>query len=877
MVNRSEQIISKVSGAMKNRIPVEHITGLPCEDGRYEIDYGFSRILEIQLQGVELLNRSNKILVCFSGAIGQRKGKTAPFFSGLGLAKELPSTIVSISDPTLTLDDELGLSWYAGYSGWRCIFEDIAKLLGIFSSHSDAELVLFGGSGGGYASIAVGSLLRVAAKILVWNPQTAISNYDPFFVDRYLRAAFPEVLAELDEVADKPVKVRRAVYRNIMQRNGVLQDVTNLELGPSIEILYLQNKGDWHLRGHLAPFLTANIKAHGLRRHGLSAFSTQQNKVFLYIGEWGDGHAAPPKGATQALLSAVVNGFSFCQILEQLDGGSIPGIPVAARTGMIKADSDKLNCFVSVVGDELQIRSGYSADDVLFAFWLLSASGERTVVRDFEPQPSFSVPVDMAKDAIEIVALVKDIAGFITRTRTANPLFQRRSVEFAESENLVSNVSISWNADVVFCDAYKAEGENIFKSLVGPELSGVVIAEYERLQTQDALFEFSNQANACGCIAIPSFFDAGAAICDKAVYSEDANFLFFRDSELSFFVVQVRRVVDGFYFPKLGIFYGRVLGSVASQVRKLARQGEELELKKYLSDNSIKSFKGWLATQRLPYHFFYDVMPAVHAVIKGGSRYPVLSFKDACYLAIEDFYHCQAVRMEPTDLLVWNPNGFYLSLLRNEHADRAVMHAEVDKHLVSKIVSQKNRYSRGLGLAGSRPVIWLGILAGKRKWINQAQAFSLLVDRLKAKYTAPFFIFDGITSTLDCPIDGDEHQVVIDEILSLSPNTSYLNLNGATAAEKIFFSNAIDFYACDGATASMYVSRLAKRKGVLFSVPGAKLWGHIHNEARFFPSDMVRPVSMDGSSWEFTDFSIDAESFVRFALDAIDSVIGTVR
>ena len=135
MVNRSEQIISKVSGAMKNRIPVEHITGLPCEDGRYEIDYGFSRILEIQLQGVELLNRSNIILVCFSGAIGQRKGKTAPFFSGLGLAKELQSTIVSISDPTLTLDDELGLSWYAGYSGWRCIFEDIAKLLGIFSSH----------------------------------------------------------------------------------------------------------------------------------------------------------------------------------------------------------------------------------------------------------------------------------------------------------------------------------------------------------------------------------------------------------------------------------------------------------------------------------------------------------------------------------------------------------------------------------------------------------------------------------------------------------------------------------------------------------------------------------------------------------------------
>ena len=118
-----------------------------------------------------------KILVIFSGAISKRENKSAPFFSGKNIAKTLDLPLIAISDPTLALSKSLSLSWYAGNEYFKNISVVINNLLKNIQNKYDAELLLVGGSGGGFAVLDQLSLFREPSKkvkALIWNPQTNI-------------------------------------------------------------------------------------------------------------------------------------------------------------------------------------------------------------------------------------------------------------------------------------------------------------------------------------------------------------------------------------------------------------------------------------------------------------------------------------------------------------------------------------------------------------------------------------------------------------------------------------------------------------------------------------------------------------------------------
>lgn len=248
--------------------------------------------VDLLLTGMEKLQKSPVVLVCFSGAISSRIGKSAPFFSGTGIAKRLDVPIISVADPTLSLSHELSLSWYLGNHEVHELPSRISKLLDVFAEVTGARLILFGGSGGGFASLLILSLLKSAnASAFVCNPQITISNYPAPLVKRFLTIAFPCVPTSED-------------LRNWLDTTGVPHDLNyhDLLLTTKKSILYIQNKSDSHTESHARPFLE-NFKL----RKKISAEVVKCSKNIAYWeGSWGVGHVVPPLHVIESALKQLL-------------------------------------------------------------------------------------------------------------------------------------------------------------------------------------------------------------------------------------------------------------------------------------------------------------------------------------------------------------------------------------------------------------------------------------------------------------------------------------------------------------------------------------------------------------------------------------------
>lgn len=255
-------------------------------------------LIEVKNSGVPIhflignIEVGKSLVVGFSGALSKRNPKIKPpFFSFLSLADELSLPFLLISDPSLYLSDDLKLSWYAGNHKYLNLQSDIASLIDKVSKKYEMTPVLSGGSGGGFASLAVSTLMKMKHKVFVWNPQTAIQEYYPRFVREYVHSSFP--LLKKDSI-DKAFE-----YINSQK---IITDVTKVFLNDSAEILYIQNSTDTHAVTHAQPF----IKGHNLTIDETSyipnLFSID-NKIYVLVADWGEGHIEPSKIVIKYILT----------------------------------------------------------------------------------------------------------------------------------------------------------------------------------------------------------------------------------------------------------------------------------------------------------------------------------------------------------------------------------------------------------------------------------------------------------------------------------------------------------------------------------------------------------------------------------------------
>lgn len=185
---------------------------------------------------------SKTLIVRFNGAIDRSK-VSLPYFAGLSSLVGREESLLVFSDPAFDTNADLTLGWYLGeLPDGSLIFDWINRVIDEYVDKWGIDkVVLFGTSGGGFASLQVG-MRRVGARIVPMNPQTILANYFKPFYLRGRDSAFPN-----GEVAE--VKFPEAFDTRLLLSNRSVDSIVH----------YVDNAaGDkHHHRNHYLPFAAA--------------------------------------------------------------------------------------------------------------------------------------------------------------------------------------------------------------------------------------------------------------------------------------------------------------------------------------------------------------------------------------------------------------------------------------------------------------------------------------------------------------------------------------------------------------------------------------------------------------------------------------------
>ncbi|WP_207022032.1 hypothetical protein [Phycicoccus sp. DTK01] len=214
---------------------------------------------------------SDVTFVSFHAAVA-RDGLTIPHFTGASLAARQANRIL-VSDPCLA--EGVLLAWFAGSTSvsQQRIHEFIRRLVELSGAR---HTVFFGGSGGGYASLDIAPT-HPGSVAVVANPQTSVLRFYPRWWQPYAAQCWGATGSE-DDMAE----VLRRHTRDMVEVYG--------DDRPDVDVVYLQNRADeHHVENHLGPFREA----------------VGDRRLRLVEGDWGPGHARPPRDLIADVLSDV--------------------------------------------------------------------------------------------------------------------------------------------------------------------------------------------------------------------------------------------------------------------------------------------------------------------------------------------------------------------------------------------------------------------------------------------------------------------------------------------------------------------------------------------------------------------------------------------
>lgn len=362
-------------------------------DGLHSILAGRLPIDLLWVNRSRLLSDSQKVLpVFFSGAVTARQGKPGPFFSGRGIAQKLDIAALCIADPSLALDSSLELAWYAG-SSLQATQSVVSALLSGIAERLGVELLMIGGSGGGFAALLYAGAVGGRASALVWNPQTDLLGYYRPAVRQYLRTCVPGLDWNDD---DTFVQARQA-----LSRAGIEPSIAASHAAGNRprRLLCLQNTGDgFHIRHHVG----ALISRLDVREMGRGRYCDRALTMQFVFKQWGKGHDPLPKSMLTHLLRQMLDPHALPALpdgeLNNVEEGS-PRQPLSFRhvathprvVVNASATDGRLDIQASLIGKP---ANTLSPDYAFYVF----AGKERTHVQWY--QKSVDVSLEFAPDRV---------------------------------------------------------------------------------------------------------------------------------------------------------------------------------------------------------------------------------------------------------------------------------------------------------------------------------------------------------------------------------------------------------------------------------------------------------------------------------------------
>lgn len=281
-LHHHNSIDSYIKDSLENGIHSLHLTDLP---------------LDILMKNSEEIKNNEYIVVSFSGDVS-RGSKKAPFFSFSGIISQLNKPLISFSDPSLSMDQRLSLTWYAGNDFYPDLPDLLANICDKLVEHTGKKLLIVGGSGGGFASLNIQSRMKNSDKTVVfaWNPQTNILEFSRNPVAKYISYAFAE--SHVNFVKDT--------------NDEALKEFVSSKIEPILKFngknkvfIMMDGYDAPHLRKHLKPYINQSSSNLIVNDNII-----QVDNLTICVGDWGEGrigHQPLPRDQVAPILNEIMS------------------------------------------------------------------------------------------------------------------------------------------------------------------------------------------------------------------------------------------------------------------------------------------------------------------------------------------------------------------------------------------------------------------------------------------------------------------------------------------------------------------------------------------------------------------------------------------
>jgi len=377
-----------------------------------------------------------------------------------------------------------------------------------------------------------------------------------------------------------------------------------------------------------------------------------------------------------------------------------------------------------------------------------------------------------------------------------------------------------------------------------------------------------------GVVIVPDPLGHGMAFSDESyLFGSQINVLRFLSSTGEvFFIFQHFGSADAIYFPTRGAIVAvrhfdaaTVKSFVCRFVRSFGRVSE------YCARG--RQFLGIIASHSRPYHFYYDVAPAVSDLNQSGilkSIKKIAYYSGGDFCSFRNLYELDATEHRLTPDELWSKcvaeRGFYFHVgaVFNQSRLNSTSRFDGEFNTYARKQFVQQQASAPAELLTCYPLVWFGITVDKRSWIEQVEGAVGLLTELKKSYANLGVVFDGWTAPLH-PTAMDIEQItkdsgVVEQIVAqLDPGIRVFSVVGADSVRKLFYGRSADVYVGNSATGGLHVARFAGCPGVgHLNTQMIDVSYHIRKRTRLVDKLLITDLpDSAGRRMDFISYSLD--------------------
>ncbi len=354
------------------------------------------------------------------------------------------------------------------------------------------------------------------------------------------------------------------------------------------------------------------------------------------------------------------------------------------------------------------------------------------------------------------------------------------------------------------------------------------------------------------------------------------------------YIFQNQTSVDGVWIPARGIFiqfqyitrdlFRKIFFEIVDNFHLIST---------YFS--SPAEFRSLIASSSRPSHTFSNIAPVINYLSDNLSCKIPLRYMDNVtmfrFSEIYDFIEGEEILDHNYILHEHFSSGSFFykvgSKFSNFQKSQALLFDEKYRNTSFTSACVENFKSR---LQNPDKVVWIGITGQKREWIEQIDGAVETIKYFKHRYSRPFFIFDGWTSSIhkgerstkQMREDSSVIKSILDKLSQQGIKIRSFSTVGLLSKEKVEIAKSVDFFVCNHGSGSLHVSRFAQKHGVthlsntFFKSHGDET---IHYNATKVPDDLVTDIIDEGNSRpDFINYSIDPKMFRNFLIDCYEEI-----